>query len=294
MTLRLRLTVLGSGTLLPDRHHHSAAFLVEGCGVRCLVDCGAGTVHGFDRHGVDWQTLDALAFSHYHTDHLGDLPALLFALKHGVRPARTRPFTLVGPPGLHRRLGALAEAFGEHVEDPGFPLHVEEVDRRGGWHFGSAAGAREVGGEGGSGEDPGAPELRVDFHPTPHTDRSVAHRWQAEGRVVAYTGDTGPPDPDLVDFLSDADVLIAETSLPDSTEMENHLTPSRVAALAREARPGLLITTHVYPPLVPEEVPGLVAKAGYGGRTEAGVDGLVVELGGGGEPLTVRRPSPDR
>lgn len=292
MTTRLRLTVLGSGTLLPHRDHHSAAFLVEGCGIRCLMDCGAGTVHGFHRHGVDWRTLDAVVFSHYHTDHLGDLPALLFALKHGVRPTRVRPFTLVGPPGLHCRLEALADAFGEHMADPGFPLHVEEVDRRGGWHFGSRAREADTG-DAGAGGAPGAPELRVDFHPTPHTDRSVAQRWQAGGRVVAYTGDTGPPDPDLVDFLSDADVLVAEASLPDATEMENHLTPSRVAALAREAEPGLLITTHVYPPLEPEEVPGMVAESGYGGRTEAGFDGLVVELGGAAEPLSVREPARD-
>lgn len=277
----LRLTVLGSGTLLPDRDHHSAAHLVEGGGLRCLVDCGAGTVHGFHRHGVRWEELDAVAFSHYHTDHLGDLPAVLFALKHGIRPPRSRPLTLLGPPGLRDRLRALAEAFGDHVEDPGFPLHVEEIGRKGSWHFVA-----------GPGRGAGSSDLRVDFHPTPHAEESVAHRWQAGGRVIAYTGDTGPPDPDLVAFLSGVDVLVAEVSLPDPTDMENHLTPRRVAALARGAEPGLLITTHVYPPLDPERVPELVAEAGFGGRVEAGADGLVVEIGGepGGAPSIRRSP----
>ena len=280
----LRLTVLGSGTLLPDRRHRSAAYLVEGGGRRCLVDCGAGTVHGFDEHGVAWQLLDAVVFSHYHTDHIGDLPALLFALKHGVQPPRLEPLSILGPPGLLVRLEAMAEAFGDHVEDPGFPLRTEEIGRRGSWQF-----ARSD-----EGSDPDEEALRVDFHPTPHTDESVAHRWQLGGHVIAYTGDTGPPDADLVDFLSDADVLIAETSLPDSTDMENHLTPSRVAALARDAEPGVLIPTHVYPQLGRDGLPGLLAGAGYEGRIEMGVDGLVVEIGIEGSSDAVRSEDGER
>jgi len=306
----LLLTVLGSGTLLPNRHHRSAAHLVEAGALRCLVDCGAGTVHGFDEHDVAWQRLDAVVFSHYHTDHIGDLPALLFALKHGVRPAREEPLTLIGPPGLLARLEAMAEAFGDHIEDPGFPLHTEEIDRRGSWRFESKARDGDSAGDGKpgrgerighdwqEGDDPHRKELRVDFHPTPHTESSVAQRWQFEGHVIAYTGDTGPADGELVDFLSDADVLVAETSLPDSTDVENHLTPGRVAELAKVAEPGLLITTHVYPPLAPDRIPDLLAEAGYEGRVEPGVDGLVVEIGAvgrgespdGSRGIVVRRP----
>jgi len=261
------LTVLGSGTLLPDDAHHSPAFHLRAGGLRCLLDCGSGTLHGMARYGLSWSDLDVLAFSHFHTDHLGDLAPLFFAFRHGLRPPRTEPLTLVGPPGLEERLEALAAAFGDHVIDPGFPVRVRELGRRAGW------------------QAPGA-VLRVRFHPTAHTDRSVAHRWEAGGCMVAYTGDTGP-QPELGAFLRGADVLISECGLPDGTEMELHMTPSRVAVLAREARPRLLITTHVYPPLVPEEVPELVAEAGWAGRVEAGRDGMVVELGSRGE-LRVR------
>lgn len=258
---RLRLTILGSGTLLPDDERRSSAYHLRAGGLDCLLDCGSGTLHGFDRHGIGWRTLDLVAFTHYHTDHLGDLAPLLFALKHGIRPARTAPLTILGPPGLLERLDALVAAFGEHVEDPGFPLEPVELGRSGSWRG-----------------PEGHPEVR--FHPTPHTDRSVAHRWEADGGVVAYTGDTGP-DSELADFLRGADVLVCEVALPESTDMENHLTPRRAAELARRAQPGLLVTTHVYPPLVPEEVPGLVREAGFGGRVEAARDGMVVEVDGG-------------
>ncbi len=261
----VRFTVLGSGTLLPDDDRRSSAYHVEAAGLRWLLDCGSGTLHGFDRRGIEWEALDLVAFSHFHTDHLGDLAPLLFALKHGPRPSRTARLTLLGPPGLQDRVTALAEAFGEHVEDPGFPVDVRELGRRGRWE---AAGETDA--------------VSVRFHPTPHTDHSVAHRWRIGERVIAYTGDTGP-DRDVAEFVAGADLLVAEAALPDSTDMENHLTPGRVAEMARRAQPRLLLTTHVYPPLVPENVPEMVRQAGYAGRVEAAKDGLVVRLREDGE-----------
>lgn len=265
------LTVLGSGTLLPDDDRRSSCHHLRAGDFRCLLDCGSGAVHGFDRHGVPWQELDAVAFTHFHTDHIGDLAPLLFALKHGVRPPRTKPFTVLGPPELRRVVDGLAEAFGEYVLDPGFPVHVEERSRTGTW---SAEAGRP----------------RVRFHPTPHTDHSVAHRWEGDGWVVGYTGDTGP-DADVAAFLAGADVLVTEVGVPDSSRVEHHLSPRGAAELARKAQPGLLVTTHVYPPLVPDEVPDLVRRAGFTGRVEAARDGLEIEIrdgevsvGSGGDP----------
>lgn len=254
----LRLTVLGSGTLLPDDDRRSSCYLLEAGATTLLLDCGSGALHGFDRHGVAWRELDGVVFSHYHTDHVGDVAPLLFALRHGVRPPRREPLSLVGPPGLHAFHDALASAHGEHVADPGFPLTVQEVGRRGSWRA-----------------PDGGPGVR--FHPTPHTDGSVAHRWEAGGAVLGYTGDTGP-DPEVAEFMAGVDALICECSLPDSTEMDNHLTPSRVAEIARVAQPGLLLTTHVYPPLKPADVPEMVRAAGYTGRVEAARDGLVAAV----------------
>ncbi len=262
-----RFTVLGSGTLLPDDDRRSAAHLLDAGGRRILLDCGSGTVHGFERHGVEWSSLTHLVFSHYHTDHVGDVAPLLFALKHGVRPPRTDPLTVLGPPGLHDVWEGLRRAFGDHLDDPGFPLEVAEVSR---------SGSRRV-----------APGLRLSVHPTPHTENSVAQRWEGEGWAVGYTGDTGP-DEALGDFLAGVDLLVCECSVPDDSDVETHMRPRDVAALARRAAPRLLVTTHVYPPLVPDDVPGLVRERGFAGRAVAGSDGVEVVLGGGEDPRIVQ------
>lgn len=260
-----RLTVLGAGTLLPDDDRRSAAHLLEGGGVRALLDCGSGALHGFERRGVDWRALTHLVFSHYHTDHIGDLAPVLFALKHGIRAGREEPLTVLGPPGLLRVLEGLRIAFGNFVEDPGFPLRVRELGRSGGWE-----------------SDDGGVALR--FRPTPHTDHSVAHRWELGDRVVGYTGDTGP-DPELAPFFAGADLLVAECSVPDDSEVETHLSPSGVAELARGCQPGLLLLTHLYPPLEPGTAAELVRRAGYAGRVEVARDGVCVVLADAGPRL---------
>ena len=149
------MTVLGSGTLLPDPTRHSAAFVVESPGALVLLDCGPGTLHGLARHGVRWRDLTHVAVTHYHLDHVGDLSALLFALKNGLRPLRTRPLTLVGPRGFGAFLERLADALGDHVVEPGFAVDVVEL------------------GPGGALEHPGG-RMVLAAHPTPHTAESVS------------------------------------------------------------------------------------------------------------------------
>lgn len=254
-----RVTVLGSGTLLPSASRRSAAHLVEVADARVLLDVGFGTVHGFAEHGVAWQRLSHVVLSHFHTDHIGDLAPLLFALTHGLAPeGRTAPLTLLGPPGLGDVLAGLARAHGAWLGDPPFPLRVHELDRRDGWS-----------------DTEGRFELAC--HPTTHTPEAVAWRVETPHGVVAYTGDTGP-DAALPGFLRGAHVLISECAVPEGSDVPIHLTPSQVAELASVARPAVLVLTHAYPPLVPDQLPHLVHEAGYEGAVLAGYDGLWIDL----------------
>lgn len=266
----MRLTILGSGTLVPDDDRRSPAHLVETDRARILLDCGTGTVHGLDRHGVQWPRITHVAVSHFHTDHVGDVAPLLWALKHGVRPRRVEPLTILGPPGLRRFMEALEGAHGPFVLDPGFPVAVVELGRRDAWH------------------DPGA-EVRLSCAPTFHTEASVCWRVETSDGVVGYTGDTGE-DEDVATFLRGVDVLVSECSLPDPPEIETHLSPRGVARLAEVVRPALLLLTHLYPFLDPAGLPGLVREAGYHGRVRTAWDGTRVVLERGEAPRVERDP----
>ena len=76
--------------------------------------------------------------------------------------------------------------------------------------------------------------------------------------------------------------MISECSHLPGMGMDTHLTPDDVASLGTAASPELLVTVHTYPPLLPRDVPELVARAGYDGRVLPGRDGLGLDLGLGG------------
>ena len=262
----LDVTILGSGTLLPDDRHRSPAHLVEGSGFGLLWDCGSGVVHGMQRHGVRWRELSHLVISHFHTDHFGDLPALLWALKHGAADQRDHALTILGPRGLRRRLTLLAEVYGPFILDPGFPVEVVELEAEDDWADGGAG-------------------LRLRTHPARHTPEALAFRLDAGSLAVGYTGDTGHLPP-LGSLFSGVDLLITECALADDADAEVHLTPTAVASLLRDATPHLTVLTHLYPVVDRTALPDLIRGLGYTGDVLVGHDGLSIRIRPGQAPVS--------
>lgn len=253
----MRLTIVGSGTAAPEPARVCSGYFVDDGATRVLLDCGPGVVHHLARFDLAWSDLDHVAITHFHNDHLGDLPMLLFALKWGVDRRRTAPLTLWGPVGLKERLGRLADALGDHVTDPGFPLTVRELEPGATAELGSGL------------------ELRT--AKTPHTDESLAFRLAGSAGDLGYTGDTGPSE-GVARFLAGCRALIAECSLPDDAAIPTHLSPGSLAAMARIAAPGRLLVAHVYPALEALEPLRLLREAGWRGTSARAVDGLALDL----------------
>ena len=251
----MRLTVIGSGTISLSPTRGCAAYLVEAGALRILLDVGPGAAHTMARHGMDWWGVTHIALSHFHLDHISDLPVLIFAFRHAQREPRTAPLTIIGPPGTRDLITRWAGALGDWLQAPGFPLDIVEP----------------------------APDTPLDLaggtiltcRAVPHTAESVAYSVVHDGRRLVYTGDTGD-DPSLGAWAAGCDLLLAECSLPDSMPVPIHLTPSQTAALATAARPGMLVVTHMYPPL---EGIDLRAELGarWAGPTVIATDGLVLD-----------------
>lgn len=259
----MQLTVVGSGTAAPERDRVGSGFWVEADGTHILLDCGPGTVHRMAELQLPWAELDHVLISHFHTDHIADLPVLLFALKWGVAERRTTPLTIWAPHGIRERIRAMAAAFGDHMDDPGFPLIIREVE---------------------PGDSFTAGSTRVAAGRTRHTDHSLAFRVQHDGATLGFTGDTGPSD-EVATFLGGCDVLIAECSLPDALAKDTHLTPSSLAALAHTAAPRRLVVTHVYPPLDALDPLARLRDAGWNGEAVRARDGLRLAVGDSADPI---------
>ncbi len=107
---RFAVEILGSGGPLADDPRASSGYLVWIDGeAKVIVDLGGGIFLRFAETGASVQSLDAVLISHFHADHVADLPALL---KSGSFESRDRPLTVVGPsknqffPGLYEFLRA--------------------------------------------------------------------------------------------------------------------------------------------------------------------------------------------
>jgi ribonuclease BN (tRNA processing enzyme) len=256
--VKLELRILGSGTVAPSAHRTAPAYWVEVGPVRLLLECGAGTLHRAAQLGVPWPAVTHLAITHFHPDHWGELPFLLFAERWGTEPARRDPLCLLGPAGLVPRLTVLAGALGDWVLDPGYPVEVVEL----------APGERAELSEG----------IWLEACKTPHTPESLAYGIRFPGGRLVYTGDTGSSE-ELARWAEGCDLLLAECSLPDSRGIAIHLTPSQAGQLARLAGAGRLVLTHFYPAIEGTD-PVAVAGRTYGGPVVAAADGDRFTIGG--------------
>jgi ribonuclease BN (tRNA processing enzyme) len=200
---------------------------------------------------LDWWGVTHVALTHFHADHFGDLPTLVYAWKYARRPGRAAPLVLIGPPGTRALVERLAAAFGDWLLEPGFPYEIVELARGGTLMLGDG--------------------VTLESRPVPHTPESVAYSIARGARRMVYTGDTGW-DPSLGEWATGCDVLLCECSLPETLAIPQHMTPGQCGALAAIARPRLLALTHFYPPVLDVDLPDAV-RARFAGDVAIAHDG---------------------
>ncbi|MGW4464194.1 MBL fold metallo-hydrolase [Micromonospora sp. NPDC004704] len=247
----MRLTVLGACGAWPEPGQACSGYLVEHDGFRLLLDIGYATLPRLlERIGPE--RVDAVFVTHGHPDHCADLNPLLRA-RH-LRADKPPPLPVYALPGALDpvlaldRPGMLDDAYVLHEFTAGDRLRIGPYEAR----------------------------TRL----LPHWVPNAGVRLTAGGRVLAYTGDTGP-SPEVVELARDADLLVAEASHVDEVPQDSvrDLTSARQAGRqAAEAGVGMLLLTHFWPGT---DRPAAQVAAGdaYAGEVAAAVPGLVVDLG---------------
>src|SRR3989304_1978366 len=97
----LELLFLGSGNAFAPQRYWSS-FLLNG---RYLFDAPPTALPHLKRAGRAADDIDVIFISHFHADHFFGLPFLL--LEYAEQTLRTKPLTIVGPPGIEQRLRAV-------------------------------------------------------------------------------------------------------------------------------------------------------------------------------------------
>ena len=107
---------------------------------------------------------------------------------------------------------------------------------------------------------------------------SLGYRIEADGKVLAYTGDTGPC-PNAIDLASESDLFLCEATYQNASELTYfHLSSLQAAECAESANAGRLVLTHITPNLDPG-VSLEQAAEGFNGAIDVAVPDMVIEVG---------------
>jgi ribonuclease BN (tRNA processing enzyme) len=241
----VKLTVVGCSPAWPNPGGAQSGYLVEDDGGRLLLDCGPGVLARL-RERDSWPQIDAIAITHFHLDHWGDLVPWVWGIEFGPGRELARPELWV-PPGGRKML----EELGERLGRPDM--------------FESAFRLREFG--------PHDPFEAAGFHVRAHR---VLHyhllafgfRVFANGKTLAYSGDSGPSE-ELPELARDADLFVCEATLERANPeggIRGHLAAGEAQAAFRASGAKRLLVTHR-----PFERP-------LGAEFEQAYDGLEMEV----------------
>jgi len=248
----MRLTILGSGDAFSAGGRLPSCYFVETDQAAFLLDCGPAILPALKQQGRSTNDFDTIVISHLHGDHFGGLPFLLI---DAIYPAkRTKPLTLVGPPGLEARFRLACEVFYPRVLDTPRAFALDFVELL-------PEARREIEALPGVAITP----LEVNhFSGSP----SYALRFEAEGKVFAFSGDAGWGD-NVVKAGQGADLYLMECYHYD-LKLNMHMDYVTIAAHFGAIGARQILLTHMSEPML--------ARVGEidTSRCKAAEDGMVI------------------
>ena len=121
--MRFFLTLLGTGSALPQPDRFTTAQVLNVQEQLYLIDCGEGTQMRMSAYGVRRHKINQIFISHLHGDHFFGLPGLLTS--YGLND-RKAPLDIFSPAGLEPMISALMLPPG--AEDFPFPVRFHTID----------------------------------------------------------------------------------------------------------------------------------------------------------------------
>ena len=297
----LRVAICGSGAPLADADRRPACNLVFAAGRIFVVDAGAGSFARVAKWRLPLDRLEAVFLTHFHSDHIADLPEARLQSWVNQRPA---PLLVYGGPGVERVVAGFSEAFAlddfyriahhgaSFLKPERAPMLAQEIANTDGTPLTAQQGKVVYEKDG----------LRVTAFAVDHAPviPAYGYRFDYKGRALVFSGDTHK-SAGLILHAKGADVLLHEAmdksivakagasavraqrpvvakimaDIPDY-----HASPQEAAESAQQAGVGQLVLTHLIPPL-----PGLLGSRIFlrgtdlpGLETRIAFDGMLITL----------------
>jgi ribonuclease Z len=273
--MTVEITLLGTGSPLPDPNRAGPSTLVRAGGATLLVDCGRGVLMRLAGAGVLPVQLTAVLLTHLHSDHICDLNDVVTT--HWVMTNAPTPLRVIGPVGTQRVVDGLVMMLEldmgyrrAHHDTLGHlpEIQVTEVE---------PGAVLELGG------------ATVSVHRTDHRPvaPTVGFRVEHDGQSAALAGDT-VPCPELDAMCAGADLYVQTVIREDLVRaipvprlqdiLDYHSSVEQAAQTAARAGVRTLVLTHFVPALMPgdEDAWRDRATAHFDGEVVLGQDLMVV------------------
>jgi ribonuclease Z len=244
----MQITLLGTGSPIPDPGRAGPSTLVRSGGTLILVDSGRGVLMRLAGAGVIPPMMSAVLVTHLHSDHLTDLNDVITT--HWVMNTQPVTLSVFGPLGMREVVDATLAALAPdicyrlaHHADLTEPPSVEVTEVAAGDSF-----------------DVGAVAVRVAATDHRPVEPTVAYRLESDGRSAVLGGD-GVPCADLDELCKGADAYVQTVIREDLVRqvpnarfqdiVDYHSTVEDAARTAARAGVRTLVLTHYVPPMAP-------------------------------------------
>ncbi|MEJ2880981.1 MBL fold metallo-hydrolase [Pedobacter sp. GR22-6] len=197
---KISLQVIGCGDAFASGGQLHTCFYLKIGEKGVLIDCGATTLHGLKRYGIDPEDIDLIVISHLHGDHYGGIP---FLLMDAAVKDRKKKLRIVTPDTGEARIKALLQLlYPGSDKTEKLPLEFLEYQANVPLNLGV---------------------LRLEAFPVIHSEAALSHglRIQVGELVLSYSGDTCWTDA-LISLSEGADLFICECNFYD-TKTPSHM-----------------------------------------------------------------------
>ena len=249
-----KITVLGSGTIIPSVKRKSTALIFETGREVILFDCGPSVPEAIVQNDFLLKELDRIFITHFHPDHTLGLGHLFAAIKNTPAFPENKKIYLYGPKGIKEFIREWYNLYPSMQKASRF-FEVVEL---------------------GINDKVKCSDLSVTVGIAEHgMGNALMYRVEYLGSTFVFTGDTAYTE-SLVSFARNVDILIAECSFPDDSPTAGHMTPSEVGLLASECGAKKLLLVHMYPVQKEKDMEESIRNR-FDGEVIIGADGMKLE-----------------
>lgn len=263
----MKITLLGTGSPIPDPNRAGPSTLVSAGGSSVLVDCGRGVLLRLTAAGLLPPMLTAVLITHLHSDHLTDLNDVITT--HWVMSPAPAPLRIYGPPRM------------QEVVDGALAMLGPDIEYRLAHHADLTHGPMVEVTEVVPGDKFELGPMSVTVGKTDHrpVEPTVAYRMEADGKSAVLGGD-GVPCDGLDELCRSADAYVQTVLREDMVRMvpnprfqeilDYHSSVEDAARTAARAGVGTLVLTHYIPGIAPGQ------EGDWRARAAAHFDGAIV------------------